>query len=158
MRRLLLFCLFAFTTLMATAQHEQDFAGHFMKLYANGTSLVCSTISPAMLENMMKNAPGAKDDHTQQMIKRLKSIRLVTNTNKAETQDLTDKAFALINHNTQRYQAYGSNNGKKGVWMRKKGGVIVEIVLINGHSPLRLHIVNLTGNMDDAFIDQLTSM
>lgn len=158
MKRLLLILSLVFTTLSLAAQNQQDFAGQFMRLYGKTTSLECSTVSPTMMGKMMKEVPADKQNHVRQVLTRVKSIRVVSNSKSSETSDLTDKAIDLVTQNSQRYQAYGATTTKRGVWMRKKGNAIVEIVVVNGTSPSRLHIVNLTGNMDDDFLDELLKM
>ena len=59
MRRWILLSLAGLLALAAAAQREQDFAARFMALYGDRHCLTCKTISPKMMERIMKlNAVG----------------------------------------------------------------------------------------------------
>lgn len=57
MKRTLSLLLVMLLSLTAWAQNEQDFASRFMALYAKGTTLTCTTVSPLMMERMLHLPP-----------------------------------------------------------------------------------------------------
>lgn len=140
-------------SLTAWAQNEQDFASRFMTLYAKGSTLTCTTVSPLMMERML-HLPSVEDnEQTKDVLQQLKSIRLVSNTDASETTRLYEKATSLALRNKARYRLQGEENGKK-LYVRRRGKVVVEMVLITKQND-HLSLVNLTGNMSDKFMDQL---
>lgn len=141
---------------MAQAQREQDFALRFMTLYAEGTSLQCTTVSPLMLERMMQLPDVEENEQTRQVLSQLKSIRMVHNTTEAETNQLYNKAQQLAKRNTARYKLYAQRQSKC-LYVRRRGRYIVEMVLFMKHNR-HLQLINLTGNMTDSFLKQLFKM
>lgn len=153
MKRTLSLLLVMLLSLSAWAQNEQDFASRFMALYAKGTTLTCTTVSPLMMERML-HLPSVEDnEQTKDVLQQLKSIRLVSNTEASETTHLYEKATSLALRNKARYRLQGEDNGKK-LYVRRRGKVVVEMVLITKQNE-HLSLVNLTGNMSDKFMDQL---
>lgn len=145
--------LFVLASLTALAQNEEDFASHFMAQHAQHSTLQCTTVSPLMLEKMMQLPTVENDAETQRMLKQLKSIRLVRNTQPTETQQLQTQALELIKRNAARYKLYGEQRGRH-LYVRYRKNLIVEMVLIMQHDHL-LHIINLTGNMSKNFLNHL---
>lgn len=139
--------------LSAHAQHEQDFAERFMKLHAEKSSLQCTTVSPLMLERMMQLPDVKENEHMQQVLKQLKSIRMVHNVDERETQKLYDDALHLVTRNAARYKPYAKQQNKS-LYVRKRGKIIVEMVLLMKHNK-QLQLINLTGNMTEDFMKQL---
>lgn len=153
---LLLFVLLISAVSLCRAQREQDFASRYMSLYAKGTSLECTTVSPLMLERMMQLPDVEGNDHTRQVLSQLKSIRMVYNTAEHETNQLYAKALKLAQRNTARYKSYAQRQSKR-LYVRRRGKFIVEIVLFMKHDH-HLRLINLTGNMTDDFLHQLFSL
>ena len=54
MKQLICTLIAALLSLAAWGQKEQDFASRFIALYAPGTSLQCTTVSPLMMERLLK--------------------------------------------------------------------------------------------------------
>ncbi len=153
MKRTLSLFLVLLLSITAWAQNEQDFASRFMSLYGKGTTLTCTTVSPLMMERMLRLPSVEDNEQTRQVLQQLKSIRLVTNTDAAETAKLYDHAVKLAQRNKARYRLQCEEDDKK-LYTRKRGNVVVEMVLLmkqNGH----LSLVNLTGNMSDKFMEQI---
>ena len=145
--------------LPAAGQREQDFALRFMKQYAaHNDQVSCTTISPAMMEKMMKVATSENQAHVKNVLSHLKSIRVVSSKPGATTDALSRKALQLMNTNTRRYQPLTGEPPKEdgGLWIRSKGKTIVELVMID--TTKGLQIVNLTGNMDRAFLQEIMKM
>ena len=155
MKRLLSILLLALTSLTVAAQHETDFALHFMKTYAQGTSLTCKTVSPTMMSAMLQSDAINKDKDTESLLRQIRSVRIISNDKISEPQTLHEKAEALIKANKGRYQLYDTFDGKN-LYTRKRGDTFVEVVLITkqeGH----LYIIDLTGSMTEAFIKEITN-
>lgn len=146
--------LLALCTLTATAQKERDFALTFMSLYAEGTSLSCQTVGPAMISKMLAQPQADDDPDMKQALKKIRSLRVVRNTKKSETADLFDKALALVRANSARYAHYADYDGKS-LYLRRRGKDILELVLLTRQEG-GLSIVDVTGTMDEAFVRQLT--
>ncbi len=156
-RRLLLTLVFIISALsLCHAQREQDFASRFMGLYAEGTTLECTTVSPLMLERMMQLPDVEANDHTRQVLSQLKSIRMVHNTAEHETSLLYNKALKLAQRNSARYKPYAQRQSKR-LYVRRRGNFIVEMVLFMKYDH-HLQLINLTGNMTDDFLKQLFSL
>lgn len=157
MKHWVLTLLLAAASLSLSAQGEEDFASRYMKLYAEGTSLTCSTVSPQMMARVMNVAEADNDPHLRQVLSQMKSLRVVRSGKSEESGPLYEKALSLLHHNAQRYQPYGDSDTEdgEGLWVRRKGEVILEIVLLSHSAAEGMSIVDLTGNMDDTFIVEL---
>lgn len=153
-----LFCtlLAALISLAAWGQKEQDFASRFIALYAPGTSLQCTTVSPLMMERLLKLPKVEGDSTTKQVFSQLKSIRLAVSPNPAETETLYANALQLAKQNPKRYKLYAEEEGKK-LYTRSRGRVIVEIVLFMKHEQ-QFSLINLTGNMNRQILEQLSGI
>ena len=150
-------CLLAMVGVSLFAQGEEDFASRYMKLYAKGTSLTCSTVSPQMVSRMMNVAEADNEPHIRQVLSQMKSLRVVTLKKPEESGPLYEKALSLLEANAKRYQPYGANASveRGGLWVRRKGEIILEIILLSHSHAEGMNIVDLTGNMDDTFIAEL---
>lgn len=154
MRHALAALLLALTALTATAQKEHDFALTYMNLYAEGTTLSCQTVGPAMISKMLAQPQADDDPDMKQALKKIRSLRVVANTKKSETATLYDKAAALLKANSARYAHYADYDGKS-LYLRRRGKDILELVLLTRQDSC-LHIVDVTGTMDEDFLRQLT--
>lgn len=153
MKKWLLSLLLVLATATATAQREQDFALRYMHLYGEGTSLACKTVSPQMITRMMQLTEDSETPF-RQVLSQLKSIRVVQNENPAETVTLYDKAEELAKANKRRYTLYARTEDRS-IYLRKRGKLIVELVMLARVEAERFSIVNLTGNMTGEFIREL---
>ncbi len=139
--------------LTAWSQQEQDFASRFMSLYGKGTTLSCTTVSPLMMERMLRLPSVEDNEQMRSVLQQLKSIRLVSNTDASESTRLYDDAVSLAQRNKARYRLQGEENEKK-LYARRRGSVVVELVLVMKQNGL-LSLVNLTGNMSEKFMEQV---
>ncbi len=156
MKRLISFLIAVLSVLSVAAQNEQDFAQRYMSLYAKGTTLECTTISPLMLERMMQLPDVEGSNATKQVLSQLKSIRIVSNTAERESAKLYDKALRLASRNSARYKPYTEKQGKR-LYVRRRGKYIVEMVLFMEQNRT-FRLINLTGNMTEDFLTQLLNM
>lgn len=153
MKQFICILMAAFLAVAAWGQKEQDFASRYMALYAKGSSLECTTVSPLMMDKLLKLPSVEEDSTTKKVLAQLKSIRMITNANPAETALLYDNALKLARQNPKRYQLQAEENEKK-IYVRHRGNLIVEIVLLMKNET-RLNLINLTGNMNKDFLQQL---
>lgn len=156
MKHLLVLIVLACLSLTAAAQNEQDFASTYMKLYAQGTTLSCQTISPAMITKMLQQQAEEENNDTKQALRNIRSMRIVSNKKATETAALHEKATKLLNTNKGRYKLYQDYDGKS-LFTRKRGKTIVELILVAENSGC-LHIVNITGTMDETFVKRLINL
>lgn len=141
----------------AFAQSErQDFASRFMTLYAKDYHLDCTTVSPLMMEKMLK-LPDVEDDATaRQVLSQLKSIRMIMHSSEHDAPHLYANAQLLAQQNAQRYKPQAEETNKS-LYLRKRGKVIVELVLFM-QSGSDFILIDLTGNMTEAFLQQIQQL
>ncbi|MGM9693552.1 MAG: DUF4252 domain-containing protein [Alloprevotella sp.] len=146
--------LFSLTcTLCLWAQKQQDFAARFMQLHGKEIAMECTTISPLMMERMLQLPSLENDDANRDALKQVKTIRLVINKDKHETDRAFDQAVELATQNAARYVLQAENTNRK-IYTRRRGTNIVEIVLLTKQNG-GFTLVDLTGNMTEAFIQSL---
>lgn len=153
MKKWLLTLILALAMLPAAAQREQDFALRYMHLYGEGTSLTCKTVSPQMIVRMMQ-LTGDSATSVRQVLSQLKSIRVVQGESEAESTKFYDKAEELAKTNSRRYTLYAQTDTRS-IYLRKRGKLIVELVMLARMEEEGFSIVNLTGNMSSDFIREL---
>ncbi len=153
------FCLLLLSvwlSLPLAAQREQDFASRYMSLYGGSADLTCTTISPLMMEKMMKLDRLDGNDSLRQVLAQLRSIRVVTGRRTAEAEDLLKKSRELALTNHKRYKLYAEAD-EKSIFVRTRGKVTVEIVLMLKAGGTFV-LTDLTGNMTRSFIEELTKL
>ena len=153
MKQFICILMAAFLDVAAWGQKEQDFASRYMALYAKGSSLECTTVSPLMMDKLLKLPSVEEYSTTKKVLAQIKSIRMITNANPAETALLYDNALKLARQNPKRYRLQAEEEEKK-IYVRHRGKLIVEIVLLMKNDT-RLNLINLTGNMNENFLQQL---
>ncbi len=155
MKKILLLLVITLCAANAQAQNEQDFAARYMQLYSEGTSLVCTTVSPTMIEKLLQlPIEEEADAEMKSVLAQLKSIRVVTDTTATETTLLFEKAEQLVQENPERYEPLFKQEDKN-VYVRRRGDYIVELVFLAKQEEGPFHIVNLTGYMEEGFIARL---
>lgn len=155
MKRLLIALLLAFTLFGATAQKSDDFASRFLALYGKTYALTQKTISPKMMERIMRLESVEENAETLRLIKQLKSIRIVSGGESAtECILLQEKANQLATRNSRRYKLYSENDNAV-IYVRRKARTIVELLVINKGEGKRFNLINLTGMMSDSFIAEV---
>lgn len=153
MKQILLTLFLLLLPLGLRAGGEQDFASYFMANYAKGTSLTCSTVSPLMMEKMLQLPEANEDADMKPILEKLKSIRFAVNADKGETPRLFTLANEVAERNAKRYKPWAVDDTKH-IYIRKRGQVIVEVVLVMTRDEL-FHLVNLTGNLDEKLMMRL---
>lgn len=153
MKRVLLFC---FITCLSFTISAQDFASRFLEKHASDTNLTCISISPKMMEEVLKiDADG--DNKMMDMISKLKSMQML----KAgiNSQKYYKEALSLLNKNSGRFESFLSFDDKSEncqILVRKKKGRILELVMLICEANSFV-VINFTGNMNDDFITKLAN-
>lgn len=158
MNRLATLLIAAAFGLTTAAQGTMDFAQKFMEQCDGDTAVHCVTISPKMMEQLAQSGNG-RDTHIQQAIGKLKSARIVTTSIHGE--GYYEMAENLLKKNAQRFtkgKSYHKGAVYGSFYSRKGGeGETVELIMLHADTEKRrLVIVNLTGDIDQDFIDGLT--
>lgn len=143
---------------MAYAQRAVDFASKFMETCKGDTSIHCVTIGPKMMEQLTKQHDAKRNELITQAIQKLKTARIIMAATSGE--EYYDKAVKLLKKYPKRFShtndyhsgvAYGSFYTRQ----TKEGNVVEMIMLHNDTSKNGLMIVNLTGDIDNEFIELL---
>ena len=143
-------CLFAQTT--------QDFAARFMKENAANKEYNCVTVGPKMLEELLKlRIEGEDEKKFKEIISNVKSVRIITS--ELEADECRKAALELLEKNRKRYSLYEGKNLSADygdcMWVRRRLKHIVEFIYIEPAEDKEFMILNVTGLMDDDFIDGL---
>lgn len=149
--------LIGFMIGIACLVSAQDFASRFMEEMKPDTCLRCISISPKMIEEVLKINMEKEDARVREIISNLKSIRMVIA--KTNGPKYYKKAISLLEKNLNRFDPYLSYKGKfehYRILVRKRKGVIVELVML-ANEKSKFTVVNFTGIMDDEFIDKLAN-
>lgn len=156
-RLLIILALVIAIPAIALAQKEQDFATKFMELNGNTyKELSRSTVSPYMMERIMKLDTLEDNDEIRKVLSQLKSIQIVEAKGKPACDSLFNKATELAQQNPRRYKLYVNDTLRK-IYLRTKKDIIVEMVFI-ANANRAFNLVNLTGNMSESFLKELTNL
>mgnify|MGYP000803877621 FL=1 len=148
MKSVLLMCWMA---LLSVAVSAQDFASRFMAEHQADSNLTCVTISPKMMEEIMKS-DAEKDKEVLDMISNLKSMQVLTSD--VEGKKYFNAALKVVEKNSGRFESFLSFKDKSEncqIMVRKKKSTIVELVMLM-HEKNHFAVVNFTGNMSPEFI------
>lgn len=145
----------------ATAQRGQDFASRFMRQCDGDTAVHCVTVSPKMMEQLTKQADAVRNEHMAQAIEKLKSARIITASTHGE--GYYQIAEELLKRNSQRFhhdKSYRSDHTYGAFYTRKlRNGSTVEMIMLHADTKARrMVIINLTGDIDDEFINSLAKV
>ena len=157
MKRTLFLFIVLIGQLSVFAQKEQDFATRFMDIHGNTyKELTCSTVSPFMMEQIMKLDTIGANRGLRKVLSQLKSIKIVGAKCENIGDSLFSKATDLAKRNQKRYKLY-TNDKERQIYLRQRNKIIVEMVFITKQHD-DFSIVNLTGNMNPSFLKELTNM
>lgn len=154
MKRVLLISWILFISSVAVAQ---DFVARFLEKREADMNLKCISISPKMMEEVLKIDIERDSNSMLDMISNLKSMQmLVSETNGKK---YFKEALALLEKNSERFQPLSSYKGESEncrIMVRKKSGEIVELVMLVNDNQ-KFVVINFTGNMSDEFIERITA-
>ena len=157
MKRLYLVLILVICQFSAFAQKEEDFATRFMELNSvDYSQMSCNTVSPHMMERIMKLDTLNINKNIRNVLSQLKSIQIVQAQGLFVGDSLFNRAVDLAKKNKKRYKLYATDNNRQ-IYLRKRNKIIVEMVFI-GKTKSVFNMVNLTGNMNDSFLKELTNM
>lgn len=154
MKSVLLICCI---TLMSVAVSAQDFASRFMAEHKSDLNLTCISISPRMMEEVLKVNVEEDGNKILDIISNLKSMQMVSA--EKDGTKYFKKALDILNKNSNRFEPFLSFNDSLQdckIMVRKKNGVILELVMLMNQSG-KFFVINFTGNMSDDFIDQVAN-
>ncbi len=151
-KRTILLMMAVLMQVASYAQHSPDFAEKFMMLHKADTTLRCVTVSPKMMEQLVKIHEEGKSEYIIQAIAKLKSARIVNG-----NADYYQQAEELLHKNNQRFKAeqtYRSKEQHGAFYTRKdKQGNTVELIMIREEPQYdKFTIINLTGDIDEEFL------
>lgn len=147
--------LVAFVIGFACILSAQDFASRFMKEMKPDTCLKCISISPKMMEEVLKVDAEQSDNKVKDIISNLKSMQMILA--RANGFVYYKKALGLLERNLNRFEpflSYKGNSEHYRILVRKRKGIIVELVML-AQEKNKFTVINFTGMMDDEFIDKL---
>ena len=153
MKSVLLMCWMA---LLSVAVSAQDFASRFLSEYESDSNLVCITIIPKMMREIMKSDV-ERDDEVLEIISNLKSMQMLTS--EVKGQKYYDAALKVVEKNPGRFEPFLSFKDKSAncqIMVRKKNDAIIELVMLM-HDKNHFAVINFTGNMSPEFISQLAA-
>ena len=152
MRRLCLLLLAACMQVATYAKRSRASGEKFVGMYVHDTTLKCVTVSPKMMEMMVKTFSENRPENVTQAIAKLKSARIVTG--RAE---YYQKAEELLNKNRRRFKAEKEyrNDEQHGAFFTRKNrkGKTVEFIMLHEEFEHdQFTIINLTGDIDEEFL------
>lgn len=150
--RILLLLVAMFVQVATYAQHSPDFAEKFMTQHQADSTLKCVTVSPKMMEQLVKLHDDSRSDKIVQAIAKLKSARIITG-----NADYYEKALELLKKNSQRFitgKEYRTDEQHGVFYTRndRKGNTVEFIMLCEEPQRDRSTIINLTGDIDNEFL------
>lgn len=147
---LLLFALFVLPTVVYT----QDFASRFRSEHEGDSALICVTISPKMMHDIL-NSSAEKDESMMEIIADLKSMQMcVANEN---GQLYYDSAMDVCEKNSSLFEpflSYDEAEGNCKIMVRKKKEEVTELIMLMKQNE-GFALINFTGAMDAEFISKL---
>lgn len=159
MRKTICIIIATIMSVAASAQSAKDFAQKFVEQCDVDTALQCVTISPSMMEQLTKKAGAQSNTNMAKAIQKLKSARIVTTSTNGE--EYYKRAEDLLKRNSQRFthtKDYRNNHSHGTFYVRKtRNGDTTEMVMLHADRQTgTLVIVNLTGDIDEEFVNSLT--
>lgn len=158
MKRVLSLLIISLITVAGFAQRGQDFASKFMQQYNADSILQCVTVSPKMMEQLVKSQNTGHNEHIIQAIAKLKSARIITATEHEE--DYYQMAEGLLKRNAKRFKAKRGFHNTQGYgifYTRQSKGKTTELIMLYANKKNnKFVIINLTGNIDEEFINSLS--
>ena len=139
---------------MSVSIAAQDFASRFMNEHKEDKNLTCISVSPKMMEEMLKIDAG-KEESLSDIISSLKSMQLLSSS--VDGAGYYKEAIGILNRNSHRFEPFLAFEDEKEsgqIMVRRKNGEIIELVMLVKEGTQFL-VINFTGNMSDKFIDEL---
>ena len=152
MKRVLLTGWIMFISLAVSAQ---DFVTRFLDKREPDAHLICVSVSPKMMQEVLKIDVVEENNDLLNMISNLKSMQMLTS--EVEGAKYFKEALGILDKNSERFKIFGSYDGNSENYrtmVRKRKNEIVELVmLVNDNN--KFVVINFTGNMNDKFISRV---
>jgi hypothetical protein len=133
----------------------QDFTSIFLEENGVDSTLIRVTISPKMMEEILKSDTGKNEDILE-IISSLKSMQALSS--HANGESYFRKARKIVEDHSKRFEpylSYADENNNCQIVVRKKGRVIIELIMLMVEED-RFAIINFTGKIKPEFISTLT--
>lgn len=140
---------------MSVVVSAQDFVTRFLEKRDPDANLKCISISPKMMEEVLKIDVKEENNDMLDMISNLKSMQMLISDVKGTK--YFKEALAILEKNSGRFKPLISHEGNSGnckIMVRKKKGEIVELVMLVNENN-KFVVINFTGNMNDKFIGRI---
>lgn len=154
--------------LSLSAEKAQDFVsrllGNLEGQYsaADNEDYACITVSPSMMDKMLKMLQSSErkdDEQIQRILPHIKSMRIFSATKHEERYN--QAARKLLKDYPKSYKPFRVDTSKTAtpcVWIRKSGSKVVEMIVVNAKDDNGLQIINITGDMNKEFVNELLKM
>lgn len=132
----------------------QDFTSRFIAHYPADSALVCVTISPKMMEEILRSET-EKDDAMIEIISNLKSMQLLSS--ESDGAFYYAHALEVLEQNGDLFEPLAlitEPTEDSRILIRKREDTIIELVMLT-HTDERFSVINFTGNMDPDFIARI---
>jgi len=142
-------------SLISSSLSAQDFASRYLENHKPDDKLTWVTVSPKMIEKVMKLDVNGDDQATMDIISKLKSMQLLSK--KENGRKHYEEALEILDKNANRFEPYLSYTSKEmdlQIMVRKKRKVIIELVMLICEDE-NFTVINFTGNMSGDFITKL---
>lgn len=152
MKRVLLTC---WIFLLPVVLSAQDFTSIFLEKNGVDSTLTRVTISPKMMEEILKSDTDKNED-IMEIISSLKSMQILSSS--ANGESYFQKARKVVEDHSKRFEpylSYADENENCQIVVRKRGGSIVELIMLMVEED-RFAIINFTGKIKPEFISTLT--
>lgn len=133
----------------------QDFTSIFLDENKADSLLSRVTISPKMMEEILKSDTGKNEDMLE-IISSLRSMQILSSD--ANGESYFRKAQKVVGDHSKRFEPYLSYEGENEncqIIVRKRGDSIVELIMLVVEEN-RFAIINFTGEIKPEFISMLT--
>lgn len=147
--------LILWMSIISFSLSAQDFASRYLENHKPDDKLTWVTISPKMMEKVMKLNVDGDDQKMMEIISKLKSMQMLTT--KEDGQKYYKEALAVLDKNANRFEPYLSFEDKAmnlQIMIRKKRKMIIELVMLICENE-NFTVINFTGNMSGDFIARL---
>lgn len=159
MKRTICLLATALMSLSTIAQRTTDFAERFMQSCHDDSLVECVTVSPKMMEQIAQ--PDSTRSHNMQLaLQKLKSARIITASDSLQL--YYQRAEQLLKRYPKRFihnRDYGNALTYGSFYTRKiRSGKTVELIMLRADvENNQLVIVNLTGDIDEEFVNALAA-
>lgn len=156
MKHIVLTLCLLLAAVTAHAAGSDDFATRFLTLHGKTADISSHTVSPQMMARII--AGDTSDELTEaerDIVSQIKTIRVLTTTADAATAHrLFTAAEQLATKNARRYRLH-SASADHNVYIRRHGHRLVEIVVARQKEGGTFFLLDLTGEMDDNFLEKV---